>query len=225
MILAVKRLKTIGWIALIFIVAIALYPLSLSVATLRSDLGRVDRDILRTRSEIRYLETEFATRASLTQLAMWNDLEYGYEAPSAAQYLDGERELANLGDATRQLDKPVRVAAMTIKPQPQTPEISPADGAAGVTRKAEPLSAPAKNVPPSVPAAQAIAPVRASGAVIGQAAGQAPIKTATKTPNKIATTGATKGASMSESRRLLDDRLLDRINRQADAELKKTGGQ
>lgn len=197
MILAVKRLKTIGWIALIFIVAIALYPLSLSVATLRSDLARVERDILRTRAELRYLETEFATRASLTQLAMWNDLEYGYEAPSAAQYLDGERELANLGDEARELDKPVRVAAMTIKPQAEPEAIKPAQLAAANVTMPEPLK------------------VSASVAIAGPA--RVPTAAAPKEP--------AKPESKSEGRRLLDDRLLDRINRQAEAELKRTGGQ
>ena len=198
MILAVKRLKTIGWIALIFIVAIALYPLSLSVATLRSDLTRTERDILRTRAEIRYLETEFATRASLAQLAMWNDLEYGYEAPSAAQYLDGERELANLGEIDKPLDEPVRVAAMTIKPQAEPQPIKPAELAANTVKTPEPLS------------------VSASVAIIS------PARAATSaTAPKAAKAGEEKGSG----RRLLDDRLLDRINKQADAELKKTGGQ
>ncbi|MFN3475520.1 MAG: hypothetical protein ACK4ZW_15890 [Blastomonas sp.] len=203
MILAVKRLKTIGWIALIFIVAIALYPLSLSVATLRSDLTRTEREILRTRAEIRYLETEFATRASLTQLAMWNDLEYGYEAPSAAQYLDGERELANLGDDMRQLDKPVRVAAMTIKPQAEPEAIKPSELAANTVKTPEPLS------------------VAASVAIISPARAA----TAASTSPKVAMSGAGTTEAKTEGRRLLDDRLLDRINRQAEAELKKTGGQ
>ncbi len=202
MILAVKRLKTIGWIALIFIVAIALYPLSLSVATLRSDLTRTERDILRTRAEIRYLETEFATRASLAQLAMWNDLEYGYEAPSASQYLDGERELANLGEIDTPLDKPVRVAAMTIKPQAEPQAIKPAELAANTVKTPEPLS------------------VSASVAIISPARA-ATSATAPKAAKAADGIGQDKGAG----RRLLDDRLLDRINKQADAELKKTGGQ
>jgi hypothetical protein len=199
MILAVKRLRTIGWIALIFIVAIALYPLSLSVATLRSDLTRTERDILRTRAEIRYLETEFATRASLAQLATWNDLEYGYVAPSAAQYIDGERELANLGDEARQLDKPVRMAAMTIKPQAEPAAIKPEDLAGNAPEAPKPLS------------------VAASVAIIS------PARVPTAAAPKAADTPA-RGAS-SQGRNLLDDRLLDRINKQADAELKKTGGQ
>ncbi len=207
MILAVKRLKTIGWIALIFIVAIALYPLSLSVATLRSDLGRVERDILRTRAEIRYLETEFATRASLTQLAMWNDLEYGYEAPSAAQYLDGERELANLDDEARQLDKPVRVAAMTIKPQAEPAAITPAQMVAAPPKGPQPLS------------------VSASVAIISPARAAAAAGEASRAGGRVIAKDSAMTEDPSRGRRLLDDRLLDRINQQADAEIKKGGGQ
>ncbi|MDZ7588770.1 MAG: hypothetical protein U5J78_06425 [Parasphingorhabdus sp.] len=109
--LAAKRLENIGWLALVFCVAILLYPLSLSVATLRSDLSRIDRRIVATKQDIRYLETEFGARANLLQLERWNRMEYGYEAPRAAQYLDGERALANLG--TTDLRSPVKVAVIT----------------------------------------------------------------------------------------------------------------
>ncbi|MEP2103481.1 MAG: hypothetical protein ABJP02_15235 [Parasphingorhabdus sp.] len=109
--LAVKRLEGIGWLALVFLVAILLYPLSLSVATLRSDLARTDNKIVSVKKEIRYLETEFSARANLRQLEHWNKLEYGYVSPNASQYLDGERALANLGGTD--LRKPVKVAVIS----------------------------------------------------------------------------------------------------------------
>lgn len=109
--LAVKRLEGIGWLALVFLVAILLYPLSLSVATLRSDLARTDYKIVEIKKEIRYLETEFSARANLRQLEDWNKLEFGYASPQAAQYLDGERALANLGG--RDLRRPVQVAVIS----------------------------------------------------------------------------------------------------------------
>lgn len=109
--LAVKRLEGIGWIALVFLVAILLYPLSLSVATLRSDLARTNNQIVAIKKDIRYLETEFSARANLRQLEYWNKLEYGYVAPGADQYLDGERALANLGGPD--LRKPVKVAVIS----------------------------------------------------------------------------------------------------------------
>ncbi len=109
--LAVKRLEGMGWLALVFLVAILLYPLSLSVATLRSDLARTDHKIVEVKKDIRYLETEFSARANLRQLEDWNKLEFGYASPVASQYLDGERALANLGG--RDLRKPVQVAVLS----------------------------------------------------------------------------------------------------------------
>lgn len=110
MTLAMKKMQGIGWVALVFMVAILLYPLSLNVASLHSDIIRVDRNILSAKKEISYLQAELRARASLTQLEEWNDLLYGYTAPSAAQYLDGERALADLG-GTAPDRRPVLVSA------------------------------------------------------------------------------------------------------------------
>ncbi len=108
--LAMKRLKNLGWLALVFLVAILLYPLSLNVAALHSDLVRVDRNILETKREISFLQAELRTRASMQQLEEWNDLLYGYQPPTAQQFVNGEAALAGLGgDAT--VIKPVMVAA------------------------------------------------------------------------------------------------------------------
>ena len=108
--LAMKRLKNIGWLALVFLVAIMLYPLSLNVAALHSDLVRVDRNILDTKREISFLQAELRTRASMQQLEEWNDLLYGYQPPTAQQFISGEAALADLGgDAV--VTKPVMVAA------------------------------------------------------------------------------------------------------------------
>jgi hypothetical protein len=112
MTLAMKRLKNIGWLALVFMVAVLLYPLSLNVAALHSDLTRIDRDILETKQEISFLQAEIRTRASVAQLEEWNELLYGYEPPKADQFIDGERGLASLGGAANGV-KPVLVAVDT----------------------------------------------------------------------------------------------------------------
>jgi hypothetical protein len=109
--LAIKRLEGMGWLALVFLVAILLYPLSLSVATLRSDLARTDHKIVEIKKDIRYLETEFSARANLRQLEEWNKLEFGYASPRASQYLDGDRALANLGG--KNLRRPLQVAVIS----------------------------------------------------------------------------------------------------------------
>jgi len=109
MTLAFKRLKNLGWMALVCLTAILLYPLSLNVAALHSDLMEIDADIMETQREIDFLEAELKTRASLDQLEQWNDLLYGYTSPTAKQFLAGERALASLGQPAVKR-KPVLVA-------------------------------------------------------------------------------------------------------------------
>ncbi len=108
--LAMKRLKNIGWLALVFFVAIMLYPLSLNVAATHSDLVRVDQKIQNTKREISFLQAELRTRASPQQLEEWNTLLYGYAPPTAQQFVAGEAALANLSGADPVM-KPVMVAA------------------------------------------------------------------------------------------------------------------
>jgi hypothetical protein len=107
--LAMKRLKNIGWLALVFLVAIMLYPLSLNVAAMHSDLMRVDAKILSTKREISFLQAELRTRASMQQLEEWNKVLYGYAPPTSEQFVDGETELAGLG-GSNPLTKPVMVS-------------------------------------------------------------------------------------------------------------------
>jgi hypothetical protein len=111
--LAMQRLKNIGWLALVFLVAILLYPLSLNVAALHSDLVSVDRQILDTKREISFLQAELRTRASLQQLEEWNKLLYGYQPPTAQQFVNGEAALANLGGEAPVV-KPVMVASNDV---------------------------------------------------------------------------------------------------------------
>jgi hypothetical protein len=70
--------------------------LSVNVAATRSELAQVNRDIAKSRDAIRYLENEYAVRASMRQLERWNADNFGYAAPVAGQYLAGERQLASL---------------------------------------------------------------------------------------------------------------------------------
>jgi hypothetical protein len=108
--LAMKRLQNIGWLALVFLIAIMLYPLSLNVAAVHSDLMTVDRKIRDTKREISFLQAELRTRASLQQLDEWNKLLYGYQPPTAEQFLNGESALAQL-DNDGIISKPVMVSA------------------------------------------------------------------------------------------------------------------
>jgi hypothetical protein len=107
--LAMKRLQNIGWFALVFCVAILLYPLSMNVASVHSDLVNVDNKIRNTKREIDFLQAELRTRASMAQLQEWNDVLYGYAPPTAQQFLDGESALASL-NADMPAGKPVMVS-------------------------------------------------------------------------------------------------------------------
>lgn len=96
MLMAARKLQGIGLVLLVLIFAMMLYPVSLKVAATRSELTRIEKQIDRTRDNIRYLESELAVRASMRQLEQWNADTFGYSAPAADQYLSNERQLASL---------------------------------------------------------------------------------------------------------------------------------
>ncbi|MCX7268308.1 MAG: hypothetical protein NTU75_07390, partial [Sphingomonadales bacterium] len=132
--LAMKRLQNIGWLALVFMVAILLYPLSLNVAAMHSNLVAVDRNILETKREISFLQAEIRTRASLQQLEEWNELLYGYQPPMANQFVSGEAALAELtGDL--QATKPVMMASADIDAAPSANQANPAPTIEAVVKK------------------------------------------------------------------------------------------
>ena len=109
MTLAMKKLKNFGWVALLSFIIVLLYPMSLNVGALHSELVSTDRKIMETKREISFLQAELRTRANMAQLAEWNDLLYGYGPPTADQFLAGERALANL-DGVGPDVRPVMVA-------------------------------------------------------------------------------------------------------------------
>ena len=109
MTLAMKKLKNFGWVALLSVIIVMLYPMSLNVGALHSELVSTDRKIMDTKREISFLQAELRTRANMAQLAEWNDLLYGYGPPTADQFLAGERALANL-DGIGPDVRPVMVA-------------------------------------------------------------------------------------------------------------------
>ena len=109
--MGLKRMQGLGWVALVFLVAISLYPLSLNVGAMHAKLVRADRQIVEARREISYLQAEIRARASLDQLEKWNDLLYGYDAPRPGQYVDGVRELADFNGENVGPKAPVMVSA------------------------------------------------------------------------------------------------------------------
>ncbi|WP_447756238.1 hypothetical protein [Sphingopyxis fribergensis] len=130
MLMAARKLQGIGLVLLVLIFAMMLYPVSLKVAATRSELTRIERQIDRTRDNIRYLESELAVRASMRQLEQWNADTFGYSAPDAGQYLANERQLASLDRLPRARGAnevaPVLMAMVSPVAVPDAPKASPA---------------------------------------------------------------------------------------------------
>jgi len=112
MIVTANRLRSIGWIAVLLLCGALLLVLSFRVNALRSQVHRTELKIVALKQEKMYLETEFETRANQQQLKAWNDVEFGYVAPTAGQYLENERQLASLSmPAEADAPAPIRVAS------------------------------------------------------------------------------------------------------------------
>lgn len=94
MMVSANRFRSIGWIALLLVCAAIVMVLAFRVNALRSQVHRTELQIVALRKEKLYLETEVETRANQQQLKLWNDVEFGYVAPTAGQYLSNERQLA-----------------------------------------------------------------------------------------------------------------------------------
>lgn len=108
---AQSRVRRIGWIALLAVCTALYLMLHLKVHAVQSDVVRAERQIVRLEQEKLLLETEFETRANLLQLSAWNRVDFGYTAPVAAQFLDGERQLASFGSPRAPgAPQPIRVA-------------------------------------------------------------------------------------------------------------------
>ena len=94
--IAIKRLQSIMLILLVAAGALVAYLISLRVATERNEVRHLIDQIRWTRADIRYLEAEFGARASMRQLAAWNQSDLRLYVPAPDQYLPNERALANL---------------------------------------------------------------------------------------------------------------------------------
>ena len=100
-----QRFRPVGWVAGVAVAATALYMVSLRVASERGRLETIDHKIASTQREIRQLQTELGTRASLRQLEKWNSETFSMSAPQVGQYLPGAHALASV-DQDKLGDKP-----------------------------------------------------------------------------------------------------------------------
>ena len=117
---AAYRLKGVGWFAIVVGVALAFYLVSLRVAAERKRLDEANGRIALAVREIRALETEFDTRANLAQLEKWNGDTLALAAPTAAQFVRDDAQLAALdpGAAAGPVGANVKTAALVVPSQP-----------------------------------------------------------------------------------------------------------
>ena len=113
------RLRSIGWAVILTVCTALVLALTFRVNAVKSKVRLAERQIVALKQEKLFLETEFETRANQQQLRALNDVEFGYEAPTAGQYLENERELASLGKPRSPgAPSPIRVAAVGTGDEP-----------------------------------------------------------------------------------------------------------
>jgi hypothetical protein len=115
-----QRFRPVFWVAGVAVATTGLYLVSLRVATERGRLEAIDRQIARTQREIRQLQTEIGTRASLRQLEKWNGEALAMTAPKSGQFLNSVRALATVDPTKIGKDgvvlPPIMVAAARATP-------------------------------------------------------------------------------------------------------------
>ena len=109
------RLRSIGWAAVLLSCFTGTMVLTFKVNAVKSQVRLTERQIASTKQQKLFLETEFEARANQQQLKSLNDVEFGYQAPTAEQYLEGERQLAALGKArSPDAPRPIRIASADL---------------------------------------------------------------------------------------------------------------
>jgi hypothetical protein len=110
------RLRSIGWAVVLSVCFALTMALTFRVNAEKAQVRLAERQIVSLKREKMFLETEFQTRANQQQLRALNDVEFGYTAPTAGQYLTGERQLAAFGKpAGPGAPAPIRVASASAE--------------------------------------------------------------------------------------------------------------
>lgn len=119
---AAYRLKGIGWMAVLLGIVLGFYLVSLRVAAERKTLDGVNARIESAERDIRALETEFDTRANLAQLEKWNGDTLALAAPTAAQFVRDDAQLASI-DPNQLPGFGIKTAALVVPSMPVAPVV------------------------------------------------------------------------------------------------------
>ncbi|RJF90523.1 hypothetical protein [Sphingomonas cavernae] len=220
-----NRFKSVGRVLGGAVAAMALYLITSQVAAERTELERVNRQILSAKKDIRRLQTELATRANLRQLERWNGEVLALTTPDADQFLSGEVQLASL-DRSGITPGPryaptTMVTAMVSIPDEVLPAAAPAKSDAAERREmaaeaVKPEKKPASNEQAkSTPAKAGVQ--RAGTPVPRPSPGYAERKTSSAPKADPKKAEKEKKLARLEDK-LLDDRLMGEIAKKARAE-------
>jgi len=214
MMVTAHRLRSIGWMATLVVCVALVMILAFRVNALRSQVHMSQARIIALKQETMYLETEFETRANQQQLKTWNDVEFGYVAPIASQYLDNERQLASYAKPVEpDAPAPIRVASAddaVVAAAAFPAMVSPMAGQPMSTPASGETSAAADHAAPKLTKVAAVVGLAGLGARLGTVrhAGHAadkakPTKLAAKKPaakTKSAKAGPVKTGGKSPSK-------------------------
>ena len=196
------KFRPVVWVVGCAFAATALYTVSLGVASERTRMEDLDQQIALTQRDIRQLQTEMGTRASLRQLERWNVEALALSAPKAGQFRATESALKSIDGGTLPADgftpPPVMVAAAT---RPATAPAAPAE------QKIAMASAPAASAPAST----------------SKAVSSKPQATASKTTSNKATAAKAQRFAMLD-RALVDKRTFNEILVRAESESRTGAG-
>ncbi len=179
-----NQARSLGWAAVLAICFALVTILSFKVHAVKSEVLLAERQLIALQRETLLLETEFETRASQRQLAEWNTVEFGYGAPRARQFLDGERQLASLGQRLGpDAPTPIRLARA---------DVGDGDNTSAPPEKAAPMRSPVSGAPVTLALA---ASQKDAGAVFTEAFGDflidaSPIRPARAQSAKASLAGA-----------------------------------
>jgi hypothetical protein len=180
-----SQARSLGWVAVLAVCFALVVVLSFRVHAVKSEVLLAERQLIALERETMLLETEFQTRASQRQLAEWNTVEFGYAAPRAAQFLDGERQLASLGEVRGpDAPSPIRLA-----------RADSTETAAGEAQADAPMRSPVSGAKVTLASASS---EKDAGAVFAQAFGDflieaSPIRPARAETPRIGKVAAAKG--------------------------------
>jgi hypothetical protein len=195
------KFRPVVWVVGCAFAATALYTVSLGVASERTRMEDLDQQIAMTQRDIRQLQTEMGTRASLRQLERWNVEALALSAPKAGQFRATESALKSIDGGTLPEDgftpPPVMVAAST---RPATSPAAPAE----------------QKIAMAAPAASA-------SASTSKAMSSKPQATASKTTSNKATAAKAQRFAMLD-RALVDKRTFNEILVRAESESRTGAG-